>query len=298
MPKKSVLVFVVVIAAACAYSQEDFLRERNDGYLQIFNGLNVQGWTIGEGGGWKVEDSTLVGDAASRWIRTDHDAFTDYVVRFDWRISPGSQASLLLRGDESPGAAVNLGDRPEGSGGMDAFKLRPRKKMDTRVGEWNHMEVRVQGNAVEVKLNDQVVVGKSPMAGLPERGPLGFQSSGGTLAIRSLRLKPTGLDVTFFIKNVQPVFKLQCVGCHSPSSSAGRKFPVQIPELGNYDDAQILKDYLEAAARVRPGKPEDSLLINKAIGKVAHGGGRQFAVDGPEHKAFVAWVKGETLKRN
>lgn len=284
--------FVVLLSVAAA---QDRLRERAEGFLPLFNGYSIQGWLPGGEMPWRVTDAMLVGDAQARLLETEQSAFSDYALRFEWRVSPQGQAALLLRGDEFPPGAVALADRPDGSGGMDVLKLRARKRMDAPAGEWNRMEVRVIRGVVEVRLNDEPVLTRAAVPGLPPQGQLGFSVTTGTLSVRLLAVKPLGPDLAFFIARIQPTFKLQCVGCHAGNNNAGRKFPLHVPELGTYDDTQTLRDYLEAVKRVVPGQPDESLLLKKALG-VNHGGGRQFGLDSPDHRNYAAWIRGEAIK--
>ncbi len=288
------LVGLILIGVAASALAQDVLRERAEGFLPLFNGYSVQGWNPGGEVPWRVVDAALVGDAEARVVESEHNAFSDYVLRFEWRVSAQGQAALLLRGREFAFGAVALADRREGSGGMDELRLRVRKRMDAPAGEWNRMEIRVQRGAAEVRLNDEVVVANTPVPNLPAQGTIGFQVTSGTLSVRCVRMKPLGLDLAFFVAKVQPTYKLQCVGCHGGTSNAGRKFPLQVPNLGTYDDGQTLRDYLESARRVRSGKPDESLLLRKALGQ-GHGGGKQFAPESPDHRAFLEWINGATL---
>ncbi len=47
----------------------------------------------------------------------------------------------------------------------------------------------------------------------------------------------------------------------------------------------------ERKPRIDLSKPENSLILLKATGSVAHGGGRRFTKDSPEYSAIVAWVQ-------
>jgi hypothetical protein len=297
MRKLGAAVLACLWVAVVAHSQIDFLKERNEGFMPIFNNVDLQGWKTDDEELWKVADSMMIAETGARLIETAHDAFASYALRFEWKISPQGHAAVLLRGNAFDRAAVTLADRPEGSGGMDALKLKPLKRMDNPVGEWNQMEIIVSGNTVTVKGNNQVVLNKTALTGLPVRGVIAFQNFGATLSLRSIRLKPLDLDLPFFTQKVQLTFRLQCIGCHTGENNAAKKMSLQVPEQGVYNDDQILSDYLEAAKRVKPGKPDESLLLNKALGKVPHGGGTQISANSPDYKAFVGWVQGETLKK-
>lgn len=47
----------------------------------------------------------------------------------------------------------------------------------------------------------------------------------------------------------------------------------------------------ERVPRINLAKPEDSLILRKAAGVVAHGGGRRFAVGSPEYQRILGWIR-------
>lgn len=102
--------------------------------------------------------------------------------------TPNSDSGILLRGSMNQ---VNLWNWNVGSGELWSVRtdedmpadLRaaavPKKRMDSPIGEWNAMDIRVLGDEVSVMLNGEWVIENARIPGLPESGPIGLQHHGG-----------------------------------------------------------------------------------------------------------------------
>jgi len=95
-----------------------------------------------------------------------------------------------------------------------------------------------------------------------------------------------------FVNQVVPIFtKHGCNAgaCHGKSSGQNG---FKLSLLGFYPDEDY--EYLTKEARGRrvfPAAPERSLLLLKATGTLAHGGGRRVEADGPEYQLLVRWME-------
>jgi len=112
---------------------------------------------------WKVEDGALVFDGKGRNLCTARD-YGDFEMWVDWKISPKGDSGIYLRGSPQvqiwDTALTNVGGQV-GSGGLYNNKKNPSKplvKADKPVGEWNRFWIKMVGDKVWVKLNDQLVV--------------------------------------------------------------------------------------------------------------------------------------------
>ena len=114
---------------------------------------------------------------------------------------------------------------------------------------------------------------------------------------RSLTVAVTIQDATTpepisFVKDVMPVFtKAGCNtgGCHG--SSRG-KDGFRLSLFGYDPDGDYFRLTREAITRrVNLALPEESLLLEKATGKVPHTGGERFKPDSPLHRTLLAWLQ-------
>jgi hypothetical protein len=112
---------------------------------------------------WRVEDGALVFDGKGRSLCTARD-YGDFELYVDWKILPKGDSGIYLRGSPQvqiwDTALTNVGAQV-GSGGLYNNKKNPSKpsaKADKPVGEWNTFWIKMVGDKVWVKLNDQLVV--------------------------------------------------------------------------------------------------------------------------------------------
>ena len=116
----------------------------------------------------------------------------------------------------------------------------------------------------------------------------------GTLsATAQVRVRDSGrFPPVHFANDVMPLFsKLGCnsAGCHGKASGQnGFKLSV----FGFDPDADYAALVKEARGRrVFPAAPEQSLLLLKPTGKIAHGGGRRIALDSADYLVLHEWLK-------
>lgn len=95
-----------------------------------------------------------------------------------------------------------------------------------------------------------------------------------------------------FNTDIIPVFsKLGCNsgGCHGKQTGQnGFRLSIFGSDTA-HDYVALVKE--ARGRRIFAGDPEQSLLITKTIGRVAHGGGQRTAPDSPDHELLVQWIK-------
>jgi hypothetical protein len=102
---------------------------------------------------------------------------------------PDSDSGVFLRGDGR--YQINIWCWPIGSGEMYGIRtdpktgpdlraaVTPRTQADKPVGEWNHFEITVRGNTVQVVLNGISVLPGATIPDLPAKGRIALQHHGG-----------------------------------------------------------------------------------------------------------------------
>jgi putative heme-binding domain-containing protein len=103
----------------------------------------------------------------------------------------GGEARLLVRG--ANGLLVMLTCGPEGSGALKAAVdgaqpalVSPRLRADRPVGQWNIMELKLEGERVSVRLNGVEVVPPTLFNGLAREGAVGIQTISGQAELKGL----------------------------------------------------------------------------------------------------------------
>ncbi|HTS65553.1 MAG TPA: DUF1080 domain-containing protein [Candidatus Acidoferrales bacterium] len=157
---------------------------------------------------WRVDAAQhaliCAGDGGHEWLRYDQE-LGDFVLQVDWRFTPraseerrynsGIGVRLSRYGELWVQAQTGLaGGYLFGAnfidGAIKSFNLSKQMK-ENRVkpaGEWNHYEIRVQGGAIALAVNGEVVSEVNDI-GL-RRGYIGLEAEGYEVTFRNLRLQP------------------------------------------------------------------------------------------------------------
>jgi hypothetical protein len=124
--------------------------------------------------GWSVENETLrVHAAGGGGDLVTRDTYTDFELRFDWKVSPGANSGVMYRVSEAEAAPYETGPEyqvtddlkhPDGKNPKTSasalYALIPcnSAKELKPVGKWNQARIIVKGNHVEHWLNKAKVV--------------------------------------------------------------------------------------------------------------------------------------------
>ena len=150
---------------------------------------------------WRVEDGALVFDGKGRSLATAKD-YGDFEMYVDWKILPKGDSGIYLRG--SPQVQIWDTDLTKvgaqvGSGGLYNNKKNPDKptaKADKPVGQWNSFWIKMVGDKVWVKLNDQLVTDGVVLENYWDRnqpifptGQIELQNHGNTLWFKNIYIK-------------------------------------------------------------------------------------------------------------
>ena len=167
-----------------------------DGFSDLFNGENLDGWHIMNGGKFSAADGTIILDGGRGWLRSDKE-YANFILKLEVRWMKDKQDSgVFLRASEEGGnwpksryevqaensrriakifGAAHERDEEK------AFKLlKPNE-------EWNSYEIKCSGTTCEVKFNGEVVATSDGFK-IPG-GHVGLQGEGGQLQWRNIRIK-------------------------------------------------------------------------------------------------------------
>lgn len=208
-------------AKAPALPKYDPEKEKADGFVPLFDGKTLSGWTPRGGSGEEIDevDATfVVQDGAiycpdrgmDDYLATKKE-YGDFVLRLEYKLSSASNSGVFLRAPyEDPGmkgfevqVIDDVGQEPTSHTSGAIFDvLTPMRNMSRPLGEWNQLEVRLKGLDVIVILNGFKVIdadfaqltkplGKFEFAyaKMPAVGHIGLQSGGGEFWYRNIRIK-------------------------------------------------------------------------------------------------------------
>ncbi len=194
-------------------------QERQDGFKRMFNGKSLDGWE-GNKQSFVVKDGTIVCDPS---LGGKGDLFTekdygDFVMRFEFRLTPGANNGLAIRTPFNGHAAYDGmelqildHDSPRYRGWLKDYQhhgsiygVVPAKTGYLKpVGEWNYEEVTAKGKQITIKLNGTTIVDadiekastpktideKEHPGLLRTTGRIGFAGHGDRVEFRNLRIK-------------------------------------------------------------------------------------------------------------
>lgn len=190
------------------------------GTQAIFDGRSLTGWTAvvpdlakdkkDQTAPWTAKDGVLICSGTPAGYLRTMDAFEHYALAFDWRWSPetkktGNSGVLLAiagpdkvwpdcleaqlqhgrAGDFWNLGAMSLTADPARTNGRN---VRAISDAERAAGEWNHYEIIVDRDEVNLFINGEWVNNATKVGVRP--GPIGLQSEGAEIHFRALRLAP------------------------------------------------------------------------------------------------------------
>jgi hypothetical protein len=212
---------LVCSAPVLAADNELTAAEKNEGYLLLFNGKDLQGWhRNGTGfGGWSAQDGALTLDKGGGMIYADGE-YDNFVLKVDFKMSPGCNSGVFIRvGDRKnevqTGIEVQVqddhGKKPNRNSVGSLYDLvAPQKNPVKPAGEWNTFVITANKNLITVELNGEKITDidldtwdkpglrpdgskhkfKLALKEFPRKGWIGFQDHGKPVHYRNIKLKP------------------------------------------------------------------------------------------------------------
>lgn len=133
----------------------------------LFNGKNLDGWTIHGTERWYVEESLLVcesgPDKAYGYLSTN-DYYDDFELTLEFKQEANGNSGVFIRstveGTKVSGWQVEVAPPGSDTGGIyesygRGWLIKPDKSKDNvlRMGDWNQMKIRVVGDQIQTWLN-------------------------------------------------------------------------------------------------------------------------------------------------
>jgi len=156
------------LAAGLAVAGEEGFVSLLEGDVRAhWRGYGDKNWPSG----WVLEDGVLHRADKGGDIMTT-DAYADFELRLEWKISPGGNSGIIYRASTGDSAAYFSGPEyqildnkghPNGKNAKTSAAslyalYAPTSDVSKPAGEWNKARIVVLGNHVEHWLNDQKVV--------------------------------------------------------------------------------------------------------------------------------------------
>lgn len=206
MSRKILAALTAALAiSGCASTDTD---DERTPYISLFNGHDLQGWVIENNAAFSVKDGLLVVNKGAGWLRSQ-EQFGDFVLEMDFRfLEEGANSGIFVRtgptshkddnGWPDNGYQVQCKDtitEERALGTMIPYGAPPFEHSSDRdaiakayrpTGQWNHYQIKCEGEQLRVKLNGTLVTTAQNVKNL--RGHVGIQAEHGHLEFRNIRL--------------------------------------------------------------------------------------------------------------
>lgn len=186
--------FLLVAASVRAGDKPD--ADNEAGFVSLFDGKSLEGWTIMNGGKFTAEDGVIKLNGGRGWLRSNKQ-YTDFVLRFEVRwLKPKQDSGIFLRASEEGSNWPNRRYEVQCQNSERVAKIFGAKEdrnielatsLLKDVGEWQTYEIRCIGKQLEVIFNGKLVNTSDALE--VRSGYIGLQGEGGVLEFRHLRIK-------------------------------------------------------------------------------------------------------------
>lgn len=176
--------------------------------VSLFNGKNLDGWTVNGTEKWYVEDGLLVcesgPDKAYGYLSTDA-YYDDFVLELEFLQEADGNSGVFFRstveGTIVSGWQVEVAPPDHDTGGIyesygRGWLIKPDKEKDAylKMGEWNHMRIICNGDTVTTFLNGHEMVSLTDEKIGEGKGGIALQiHDGGGIKVKWRNIKLTEL---------------------------------------------------------------------------------------------------------
>ncbi len=179
--------------------------------VKLFNGWNLEGWSIQNGGRFSVQDGILKLDGGTGWLRSD-ETYADFTLVIEFRfLEETANSGIFVRtgptskkdknGWPDNGYQVQCMDSLTGKPlatmlpyGAPPFEhesdLKALKKAYKPVGDWQSFAITAKEETLEVKLNGTTITTATNIKN--REGHIGIQGENGLLEFRKIELRRLG----------------------------------------------------------------------------------------------------------
>ncbi|HUG67991.1 MAG TPA: DUF1080 domain-containing protein [Pirellulaceae bacterium] len=175
--------------------------ELAQGWISLFDGETLFGWSPSSAANWRVEDGAIVVDQGEQGLLCTTTQFSDYVLHVEFRSAPGTNSGIFLHTPLKPKDPevdcyeLNIADsdNPFPSGSL---VKRSKAAGDFDSDGWQAYDVTVLADKVNVNLDGAQVLEYTDPKPL-RRGHIGLQLNQGKVEFRNIKLKPLNTTSLF-----------------------------------------------------------------------------------------------------
>lgn len=176
--------------------------ELRDGWISLFDGQSLFGWSIVGKANWGVEDGVIKVDRGEKSFLYSNLKLADCELSVDFRADAKTNSGVFLRTQPSPADVtmdcieLNIAppDNPFPTGSLvQRLKLEPAD-LDKQLGtfdpaQWHTYHIRMSGDKIEIRLDGKKIVEYTDDSGL-RHGHISLQHNEGRVEFKNVRLRP------------------------------------------------------------------------------------------------------------
>jgi hypothetical protein len=175
------------------------------GWVSLFDGRSLRGWTPEQGAKWRVDNGSIVGDAGEDgWLRSERQ-FGDFSLKIQFKNAPKGNSGVFLRATKASNTSdpsnpaggyelqINNEDASWATGSVENF-IQRLVPANPAPNQWHSYEVEVRGDHIVAILDGaKVLDGRDSKF---KRGYIGLQHhKDNRIEFRDITVKPvTGTE--------------------------------------------------------------------------------------------------------
>lgn len=171
---RTIIAFAVLLFASSLVAADNELtsREKEEGWMLLFDGQTFSGWTRSDGkpSNNPIEDHCINPHKCGAYMMIHEKPHENFVLSLDFKISKACNSGVFFHTfplEPLPGKDVGYNglevaiDDTTTAGFHDTGAIydlvKPKKNAMKPVGEWNHLELTCNKNLVSVKINGEQI---------------------------------------------------------------------------------------------------------------------------------------------
>lgn len=173
MKNSITLLSLITIFSAILYSCGNHKENKTDGFVELFNGKNLEGWINHGNEKWYVDQGELIcesGPKAEYGYLSTVNFYDDFELSVEFKQESNGNSGIFFRstldGIKISGWQVEVAPPGKHSGGIyesygRGWLIKPEaeKEKVLKMGEWNTMKIKVVGPLVTTWLNGVEMIG-------------------------------------------------------------------------------------------------------------------------------------------
>lgn len=178
--------------------------EVREGWIQLFDGQTLAGWTAAGGSPWSVNEGVIESGEGDPGLLVTTIPFADFELRCDYWIAKGGNSGLFLRTPPEPTNPAqdcyefNIFDSRDefGTGSLVARAERQTKSLGEE--KWRTAHLKLEGNHFTASIDGEQVIDFTDETEFAlTSGHIGLQYRAGQVKFRNVFLKPLGTRSLF-----------------------------------------------------------------------------------------------------